>query len=237
MSPQTVSLAQWDTTYSLGSPGDEIVHLPMQTRSTRSLTANWSTADYSDMPIVAELTEQEGIPCGYVMNTSPYNLQQCFVVYGRWVIELNEIKAGAAVEVSTASKRRALNTVFTGGRSIFTEDHTPGQSSLGRYNTESTSIPYILQSMMFYQAAGGLDGFALHNTYQHSVDMSNLLPAKRAMLIGLVAPETANDKGVPGIGSQILRTLDGHEQPLDIAKRVTFLRAVLAVQNDGRNER
>ena len=238
MSPQTVSLAQWDTTYRLGSPGEEIINLPMQTRATRSLMANWSTTDGGDMPVVAELAEQEGVPCGYVMNVSPYHLQQCFIVYGRWVIELNEIKAGAAVEVSTATKKRNSQTAFTGGRSIFAEDRPLGYSSSGSYNTESTSIPYIMQSMMFYQAAGGIDEFALRHAYQHSVDMSNLLPTKRAILIGIVAvPEKADKNGMPGIGSQILRTVDGVEQPLGVGKRVTFLRAVLAVQNDGRNAR
>ena len=233
MSPQMAALAQWDTTYSLGSPGDTIADLPMQTRATRSLTAGWSTTDYGDMPVVAELTEQEGIPCGYVMNASSHHLQQCFIVYGRWVIELNEIKAGAAVEVSVATKKLDLKTVFTGGRSIFAEDRPLGQTSSRRYNAESTSIPYILQSMMFYQAAGGFDEFALHNAYQHSVDMSNLLPTRRAMLIGIVAePGNRGDKTIPGFGSQILHTIDGREQPLDIAKRVTFLRAVLAVQNE-----
>jgi len=236
MSPQMASLAQWDTTYNLGSPGDTIDNLPMQTRATRSLTANWSTSDYGDMPVVAELTEQEGVPCGYIMNASPYHLHQCIVVYGRWVIELNEIKAGAAVEVSTATKKLGLNTAFTGGRSIFNDDRPLGQTSSGSYNAESTSITYILQSMMFYQAAGGFDEFTLHNAYLHSIDMSNLLPTKRAVLIGIVAkPEKAVDKTLPGSGSQILRITDGREQPLDIAKQVTFLRAVLAVQNDGRN--
>ncbi len=238
MSPRTVSLAQWDTTYTLGSPGDAIENLPMQTRSTRSLTAEWSTTEYADMPFVAELTEQEGIPCGHVMNASPYDLQQCFVVYGRWVIELNEIKAGAAVEVGTATKRRDLKTVFTGGRSIFAEDRPAGQIASGRYNAESTSVPYILRSMMFYRAAGGYDEFALHNAYQHAVDLSDLLPTKRAMLIGIVSePENAAVSTGPQIGSRILRTVDGVEQPLDVAKRITFLRAVFAVQNDGQSER
>ena len=235
MSPRTVSLAQWDTTYTLGSPGDTIINLPMQTRATRSLTANWSTTEYADMPIVAELVELEGIPCGHVMNASPCDIQQCFVVFGRWVIELDEIKSGAAVEVSTASKRRDLKTVFTGGRSIFAEDRPSGQTLNRRYNTESTSIPYILRSMMFYRAAGGFDDFALHNAYQHSVDLSDLLPTRRAMLIGIVAEqENANTPDTPKIGSQILRTIAGHEQPLNIAKRVTLLRAVILVQNDGR---
>jgi hypothetical protein len=237
MSPRTVSLAQWDSACHLGSPSDEIVNLPMQTRSTRSLMANWSTNEYGDMPVVAELVEQEGIPCGYVMNASPYNLQQCFIVYGRYVIELNEIKAGAVAEVSTATKRRFID-VFTGSRSFFSEDRLLGQNSTGRFNAESTSIPYILRSMMFYRAAGGLDEFALHNAYQHSVDLSHLLPTRRAMLIGSVSePENTGNPSSPGPGSQIMRTIDGREQPLDIAKRVTLLRAVIAVQNDGRNER
>lgn len=237
MSPRTVSQAQWDATYLLG--GDEIINLPMQTRSTRSLTANWSTTEYTDIPIVAELAEQEGIPSGHLMNASPYDLQQCFVVYGRWVIELGEIKAGAAVEVSTtASKRRNLKTVLTGGRSIFTEDRPAGHALSRRYNTESTSIPYILQSMMFYREAGGLDEFALHNAYLHSVDLSDLLSTRRAMLVGIVAePKNAEDTNAARIGSRILRTVNGVEQPLDIAKRVTFLRAVLAVQNDVQSDR
>ena len=237
MSPRTVSLAQWDTAYTLGSPGNTITNLPMQTRATRSLTANWSSTEYASMPIVAELVEQEGIPRGHVMNASPFDLQQCFVVYGRWVIKLGEIKAGAAVEMSTAAKLD-LKTVLTGGRSIFSEDRPIGQALSGGYNAESTSIPYILRSMMFYRAAGAFDAFALHNAYQHSVDMSDLLPARRAILIALVAEqENANLSDATKIGSQVLGITDGHEQPLHTAKRITFLRAVLAVQNDGRNDR
>lgn len=246
MSPRTVSLAQWDAAYALGSPADRIDDLPMQTRSTRSLTAAWETTHYDNMPVVAELVEQEGIPCGYVMNVSPRDLEQCFVVYGRWVIELNEVKAGAAIEVSTATKRRDLRTAFSGGRSIFSEERSFSRVASGRYNAESTNVPYILRSMMFYEAAGGFDEFSLYNAYQDSVDLSNLLPTRRAMLIALVSEpenaETSNpatDVPIFGsvLGSQILRTTNGVEQPLEIAKRNTFLRMILPVQNDGRGDR
>ena len=150
---------------------------------------------------------------------------------------------------ATTSKRRDF-TVFTGGRGIFSEDRPFGQSMGGRFNAESTSIPYIMRSMMFYRAAGGFDEFALHNASQHAMDMSDLLPTRRAMLIGIVDadPKIAGDsvdadsKKAGGatdqrIGSQILRTAGGVEKPIDIAKRTTFIRAVLAVQNDGRNDR
>ena len=239
MSPRTVSLAQWDVTYTLGSPGDRIDNLPMQTRSTRSLTANWETTTYDHIPIVADLVEQEGIPSGHIMNVSPCDFEQCFIVYGRWVIELNDLKAGAAVEVSTATKRLNLQTVFTGGRSLFAEDRLHTHGAAGRYNTESTSVPYILRSMMFYQAAGGLDEFPLHNAYQHSIDLSNLLPARRAMLVGLVRePENAGVSNSPTIGSRILRTTTTDaEQPLEIAKRNTFLRIVLPVRNEYHGKR
>lgn len=237
MSPQTVSLAQWDTTYTLDSPGNVIDHLPMQTRSTRSLTAHWETSNYENMPIVADLVEQEGIPSGHIMNASPRHLTQCFIVYGRWVIELNELRPGAVAEVGTNSKRYDLPTVFSGGRNIFSETNQAGRQVTGRYNSESVNIPYIIRSMMFYQASGGLDSFALHNAYQHSVDMSNLLPTRRAILIGLVAePENDEQTKAPrSIGSQIMQTVNGVEQPLDITKRVTLLRIVLPVQNDGRD--
>ena len=237
MSPQTVSLAQWNTAYTIGSPGDVIARLPMQTRSTRSLTANWSATNYENLPIVADLTEQEGIPCGHVMNASPHDLTQCFVVYGRWVIELNEIKAGAVVEVNTSGKRRDLRTVFTGGQNIFSEGRSVGRQASGRYNTESVNIPYILRSMMFYQASGDLDEFGLSNAYERSVDMSNLLPIRRAVLISMVAESENGDANTsPKFGSRILQTVNNVEQPLDIAKRVTFLRVVMPVKNDGRGD-
>ena len=234
MSPRTVSLAQWDVTYTLGSPGDRIDNLPMQTRSTRSLTANWETTTYDNMPIVAELVEQEGIPSGHIMNVSSCDFEQCFIVYDRWVIELNDLKVGAAVEVGTT--RHDMMAVFP---NLFEKDRQYARSAAGRYNAESTSVPYILRSMMFYQMAGGLDKFPLHNAYQHSIDLSNLLPTRRAVLVGLVRePENADASTSPMIGSRILRTTTaGAEQPLEIAERNTFLRIVLPVRNDDHSER
>ncbi|MDR1492719.1 MAG: hypothetical protein LBT05_08360 [Planctomycetaceae bacterium] len=255
MSPRTVSAAQWDASYSLVSPPDTIRGLPMQVRSTRMLVANWETANYQNVPGVAKFVEQEGLPCGHLINASPFTWEQCFIVYGRWILSLETIKPGETVEVGTAARRRDLRTAMSGGRNVFEDRHSANQIILGRYNAEATNIPYILRSMMFYRAAGGFDEFGLHNAYQHAVDMSNLLQTKRAVLIAVVSdPKTksaksssnelekkSNDAANPSpakqhYGSQIVTTSDGKETPLDVAGRTTCLRLVFAVENNGRGD-
>ncbi|MDR1383658.1 MAG: hypothetical protein LBJ67_07420 [Planctomycetaceae bacterium] len=254
MSPRTVSAAQWDTSYSLASPPDTICGLPMQVRSTRMLTANWETANYQNIPGVAKFVEQEGLPCGYLINMSPLTWEQCFIVYGRWILSLETIKPGETVEVGTAARRRDLRTATSGGRNVFEDRHSANQIILGRYNTEATNIPYILRSMMFYRAAGGFDELALHNAYQHAVDMSNLLQTKRAVLIAVMSDPNANSSHNESVkklnkapantshlsspkqryGSQIVTVANGKETPLDIAGRTTCLRLVFAVENNER---
>ncbi len=51
------------------------------------------------------------------------------------------------------------------------------------YELESTDVGYILEKMMFYQAAGGRRYTRLWNSYQQFVDLSNLLKAGRAILV------------------------------------------------------
>ncbi|MCL2347535.1 MAG: hypothetical protein FWC50_04660 [Planctomycetaceae bacterium] len=242
MAPKTVTSAQWDAGYRLGSPKGVISRLPMQVRSTRSLTANWETTDYENIPAVADLTEQDGIPSGHLMNSSSFDWEQCFVVYGRWVIELKTIKAGETVEVGTAAKRRDLKTVLAGGRNVFDDERIGSQLMTGRYNTESTNVPYILRSMMFYDAAGGFDEFGMYNAYQHFIDMSSLLQVRRAMVIGVVR-QSSRQSDRPNLnlattenqtahyGSDLLDISGETANHIPIANRITVLRIVFPVKN------
>ena len=59
------------------------------------------------------------------------------------------------------------------------------------YDQSSTDLPYILRTMMFYEAAGGRRYTGLWNAYQGFVDLSDLLKADRAILVaqGPASPE------------------------------------------------
>ncbi|MDR1957681.1 MAG: hypothetical protein LBQ54_01305 [Planctomycetaceae bacterium] len=222
MSAKTMNFAQWEKPYGMNSSA-EITRLPMLTASTKSLTANWlSTA--KDL-FAGDLTEVDEIPSGHIINTLDWDLEQCFLVYGRWMIELKTVAAGALIEVNSSCKRRDLRTVLAGGQHVFDDDRIGSQRYAGRYNAESADIPYILRTMMFYSAAGGQKEFVLQNGYQQTIDMSRLLLTQNAIFIGIAKPR---DKA--SFGSQIFRTdgaMDGTR--IDASQKTVIFRAVFPI--------
>lgn len=216
MNPKTVTFTQWGEPYYLGNPPDVIREFPMQVTSTRSLVANWESVMTSSP--VGELVEQEDIPVGHIINTLDCDLEQCFLVYGRWMIELPPISAGALVEVSTTCKRRELRTVVAGGRTILADDRIGSQMFAGKYNTESRDIPYILRGMMFHRAAGGQMELGLQNGYQQTIDTSRLLLTDSAIFIGVVKQDEFRSLGSRVIGL-----------PFETDRRTTVIRAVFPV--------
>ena len=56
-------------------------------------------------------------------------------------------------------------------------------TGLTPYDQSSTDLPYILRTMMFYEAGGGRRYTGLSNSYQKFVDLSDRLDLGRAILV------------------------------------------------------
>ena len=131
----------------------------------------------------ADLTDDNQLLVGTLVNTLDFPLEQCIVAYGRSVYELGTIGPGEVARLGAMSKRSELKTLLTGRKVVFTETNDKYRQEVTPYDQSSTDVPYILRMMMFYQAAGAERYTGLWNAYQDFVDLSTLLQADRAILV------------------------------------------------------
>ena len=140
---------------------------------------------------------------------------------GRW----GTLQPGESTVIDALTRRSELKTVLTGQRLVKQND-TYRQVSTP-YDQSSVDLPYVLQAMMFFEAAGGRGYTGLGNGYQGFVDLTPLLTARRAVLVaqGSTAP------GQPGQGARLLCN-DRHDQPIDAVEdqHVTVYRFVFRVK-------
>jgi hypothetical protein len=145
-----------------------------------------------------------------------FHLTECVLFYDRWAYLIPQLPATEAVDMQLLDPRTA-ETYFTHRK---TDQTTP-------YDRAGLDRSRILELMMFYRAAGGLQYVGLLNRYQHFLDLSgHLLGLDRAILIGFGPP-----------ASEL--TVDGRPLPADAsAEHVTIYRFLLPVrtaESDQRN--
>ena len=228
MNPRAGELSQWTEPYSFSANLDTMLGVPIQVWSSKSFTARW-TAPTKTFPR-AELADDSQLLSGTVTNTLGFPLEQCILAYGTSVYELGTIAPGESAAVGPATKRSELKTLLTGWKLASAE----GEAGRGEkyhqeatpYNQSSADIPYILRTMMFYEAAGGRSYTGLGNSYQEFVDLSTLLKADRAILM-TQEPNRQPDKWQ---GAAVLR--DGRPLASAQDKHVTLYRFVFPVKKE-----
>jgi hypothetical protein len=190
MAARTFNPVLWTEPYEFAASLDHIFGLPMQRWSTRSLTARWS--GHAESPVHAELSAEDRLLTGVVTNKLAFPLTQCRLAYGPWSHDLGTLDPGMPVHLGAATRRCELKSFPTGQR-------TP-------YDRTSLDSAYILQAMTFQAAVGGSEYTGLLGGHQRFVDLSAMLSAGQAVLVGF-APATSAGP-LPGL--ELLR--DG--QPL-----------------------
>ncbi len=165
------------------SPGlDAMQGVPIQTWSTKSLTGRWHWQTNVDLD--AKLVEQSLSPVGTITNTLGFPLADCVLAYRRWAYDLGTIEPGQSVSLGPMVKRSELKTLLTGRKIVFEEDKDKYHQQSTPYDRSSVDVAYILRAMMFFEAAGSRRYTGLSGGYQNFVDLSELLKADRAILIG-----------------------------------------------------
>ena len=99
------------------------------------------------------------------------------------------------------------------------------------YDRSSRDMAYVLQAMMFYDAAGGRKHTGMANDYQGFTDLSGLLKAGRAILVAM-PPQDGSCRGGDLLRGQVPKTGESdNRQPLGNAldRHTTIYRFVLPV--------
>ena len=111
------------------------------------------------------------------------DLSQAYLLFDRWAYALGTVQATERVSLAEHSaldlrswltQRRVVN-----GRNVTTP-----------WERQSTDVPRILQLIMFYEAANGRNYTQLLHDYQRSLDLSDQLRLRRALLVGRAADAT-----------------------------------------------
>ena len=181
MNPRAGGPTLWTQPYSFSPSLDALCNVPVPVWATKSLCARWN-APTKAFP-QADLTDDNQLLVGTLVNTLDFPLEQCIVAFGRSVYELGTIGPGESARLGAMSKRSELKTLLTGRKVVFTETNDKYRQEVTPYDQSSTDVPYILRTMMFYQAAGAERYTGLWNVYQDFVDLSTLLEADRAILV------------------------------------------------------
>jgi len=178
MNPHANGPLLWNDGFRYATDLDALEGVPIQVWSTKSLTARWE-APSAAYPAV-ELTEADQILSGAITNTLSFPLRDCILAHRGSLYELGTLAPGQSVRLGPTVRRSELKTFLT--RTVFSEGANFSQQGTP-YSQSSTELAYILQKMMFYEAAGGRHYTHLSNSYQEFVDLSNLLKTGRAILV------------------------------------------------------
>lgn len=190
MSPQATVPAVWPREYEVTADLARLAEVPVPQWATKGLTARYHGPAKVDLQ--ASLVDQDQVIEGSLRNTLGVDLQGCLLVYGRWAYDLGDLGAGQTAVLGPTVKRGELRTRLTGRRIVFDDIKSRYEEEVAPYDLASTDLRQILQTMMFFEAAGGSRYTGLVSNYQDFVDASELLKAGRAMLVGFVGPASVD---------------------------------------------
>jgi hypothetical protein len=170
-----------------------LARLPIPVWSSRALVARWwGTTD--SLSLEVELHEQlDGSLEGRVRNLLPgITLRDCLLAGGSWAWLLGDLEPSGVAAVRP-DDQRDLEGVLRNWRLVRQEGKHDRYVRQGDpYNTESADVPYILQAMLFYQAAGGAGFVRLNHQQWGFTDLSRHLDAGRAILLAKVPAPAAH---------------------------------------------
>lgn len=182
MAPKTVSPPIWQIGSQQNSY-NELREVPIQTRATKSFFSQHGDTYPEEMPTMsAKLTDEEGIPLGSIQvhENFAYSMENAILVYGRWMLELGTIKPGQTLKLTKTTPRRELRELLIPPK-MLENTELRGKAT---YNPQSADLEYIVRVMSLYRVLGGYEATGLHNAYQPSLDMSDLLSADKVLLLG-----------------------------------------------------
>jgi len=145
---------------------DRLTGVPIAQWSAKSFIATWTTQ--ASAGVSAELTEKsDRMLVGTLTNRWNARLNDCLLLYDRWLYKIPSLAAGEQVAVDDSLRPTTVRSGL----------------ARGVYDQASRDTQYILQPILFHKALGGQKHTRLGNEYLSSYDLSELLRLHRAVLV------------------------------------------------------
>jgi hypothetical protein len=183
--------------YAFNPPLTDIVGLPVQEWSTRTLIGRWGGELIE--PIAAEVRAlDDDLLAGHLTNRTGVELKECLLLHGNLSYALPDLPDGAVATIDdTLQPTRVKTALLRSAGSLQAESAAPNEGP-ARLETHSTDVHQIAMAMMFYDAFGG-ETYALGpNRYQSFLDMSRLLRGDQAILLARAEIAGSNWEGGDG---------------------------------------
>jgi hypothetical protein len=186
LSSRQVTLATPDA-YSVRSPGPDprLFHLPVETASSKSLSARWwSSRGSGQAPLTDSVhlaRTENGLLSGELTNPLPVDLTDAILAYSDRMYRIKTFKSGQKIHLDPYESEFPpldLESRLT-DRKPFQDKQVTSQ-----WQHESLDIPRIMQMLMLHEAARGSGYTGLTHRYQPYVDFTEHVQSERAVLIG-----------------------------------------------------
>ncbi|MDR2171859.1 MAG: hypothetical protein LBP59_17075 [Planctomycetaceae bacterium] len=184
MNPKTFNPTVWQTG-SIHEQPEKIQNVPVQIRSTKSFYGEKFSANKNLTIIKSELFADEGLPVGELIFDGAPLLNDVVLVYGRWLMPVGSTPNNGKITIDKKSQRRDIGDILLSKIAMDNE----ALRFIATYNTQSTDVSYIVKVLSVHEQLGGYETIGLFNTFQRSLDMSNILTTNHAVLIGEVDPQ------------------------------------------------
>jgi hypothetical protein len=189
MQGQRGQFATFDRGYDITAQPAEIVGLPVEQWSTKSLIARW-TGDVSET-LDAELHLRGGdLLEGRIVNRTGVRLEDGVLIHGSWAYKLPELAAGAEAAIDDALPNATIKTMLTGVAAGDDPRVRKADDGSVAFNPLSTDVARIAKLMMFYEALGGAAYAGTPNEALGFLDLSRLVRGDQAVLVAR-APASA----------------------------------------------
>jgi hypothetical protein len=159
---------------------DALLGVPLLTSSTKSFTCSWTTT--AGPLLEAQLTDDDGLVRGTVINRTGRLLRNVRLLYGGWGYRLGNLEADGRIEIGDQLDPHRVKTIVT----TAALDTSAGGSAEATQMllTERASALGLLNLIMFFDAAGGRSFAQFPSRFQANCDLSRHLELGRAILVG-----------------------------------------------------
>jgi hypothetical protein len=187
--------------YRYAADLESLEGVPVLTSATKSFVARWTAP--APALVDSNLVDQDGFATGSIVNRSGRPLRNARLLYGGWGYWLGNLEDGQQIDVGEDLDLRRVKTIVTASTLGATATAT-SQPEGAMFSPERATALELLNLMMFFDAAGGIDFAQLPSRVAADLDLSALLKPGmgRAILIA-----QAEEPGSSMIDTQSMESL------------------------------
>jgi hypothetical protein len=167
--------------YGYGDSLADMVAVPIAAASSRLFEAGWTGQARGTIAESTLVRDARGLLTGRVTSRLPFAIEGCWLVHGGWLYDVGRMKPGDPYDTEAGRGPRSLAAAVTRRTAVKDRDRTE------RWDATGTDVGRILEVAGLHAVAGADSYTGLPAGPLGRLDLSPLLAADRAVLVGTIA--------------------------------------------------